>query len=76
MGALHEDLEDLQVVVQYLSRVYGYIVDLLVGHSRGSVVAMRWLCEAEEAKNVRGFVNASGRYRMEVSSLCIMLFGR
>lgn len=69
MGALHEDLEDLEVVVQYLSKEFGYVVDLVVGHSRGSVVAMRWLCIAEEAKHVRGFVNVSGRYRMEVSRL-------
>lgn len=66
MGALHEDLEDIQVVAQYLSAELGYEIDLIVGHSRGSVMAMAWMCTAEEARRVRGFVNISGRYRMEV----------
>ncbi|KAI5122817.1 hypothetical protein M0805_000159 [Coniferiporia weirii] len=65
MGALNEDLEDLHVVVQYLFTNFGYSIDLIVGHSRGSLVAMRWLCTTEEGKRVRGFVNASGRYRMQ-----------
>ncbi|KAH8114553.1 ectomycorrhiza-regulated esterase [Phellopilus nigrolimitatus] len=65
MSALDEDLEDLQVVTQHLSETFGYIINLIIGHSRGSVVAMRWLCTTE-GKRVRGFVNVSGRYRMEV----------
>ncbi|KAI0049418.1 ectomycorrhiza-regulated esterase [Auriscalpium vulgare] len=60
-----EDLQDLRVVVKYLSDNYGYEVDLLVGHSRGSVVALHWLCTSEEGKRVGGIVNVSGRYRME-----------
>ena len=71
MSALDEDLQDLEVVADHLTKQYGYVIDLLVGHSRGSLVAMRWMCTSEDAKNVRGFINASGRYRMEVSSFLV-----
>ena len=30
-------------------------------------MGIKWLCTAPEAKTVEGFVNVSGRYRMEVS---------
>ncbi|KAF8895105.1 Alpha/Beta hydrolase protein [Infundibulicybe gibba] len=63
-GALTDDIDDLNAVVAYLKSRHGYTIDLVVGHSRGSLVAFRWLCTSEEAKHVRGFVNASGRYRM------------
>ncbi|THH17003.1 hypothetical protein EW146_g3725 [Bondarzewia mesenterica] len=63
-SGIGRDVEDLRVVVDHLTRHYGYEVDLLVGHSRGSVVAMHWLCTSEEGKRVGGIVNASGRYRM------------
>ncbi|TFY69559.1 hypothetical protein EVJ58_g350 [Rhodofomes roseus] len=70
-GALHlagfeDDIQDLGVVVQYLTREYGYVIDLLVGHSRGSVAGLHWLSRypKEETSSVRGYVNASGRYRM------------
>jgi hypothetical protein len=59
---------DLLVVVEYLKTHFGYVIDLVVGHSRGSVVGMHWICTSEEGRNVSGFVNASGRYRMAVSS--------
>ena len=44
-------------------------MDMLVGHSRGSVVSMLWACKHRDglAKNVKRYVNVSGRYRMEVS---------
>lgn len=69
MAALEEDVEDLDVVVQYLKKRFGYIIDLVVGHSRGSVIAIRWLCTSPEGSQARGFVNVSGRYRMEASKL-------
>ena len=65
-GALDEDLVDLQAVVDYLKQTYGYVIDLLVGHSRGSIVAFRWLSTTEDGRKVSAFVNASGRYRMAV----------
>ena len=67
-GALHEDIEDLQAVVDYLKVNYGYVVDLLVGHSRGSIMAFRWLSTSEDGRKVSAFVNVSGRYRMEVGA--------
>ncbi|KAH8104526.1 Alpha/Beta hydrolase protein [Cristinia sonorae] len=64
-GGFNTDVEDLTAVVAYLTSQFGYTIDLLVGHSRGVVDAFRWICTAEEGKNVRGFVNVSGRYRMQ-----------
>ncbi|EIW81097.1 ectomycorrhiza-regulated esterase [Coniophora puteana RWD-64-598 SS2] len=63
-GAFREDVEDLKVVVAYLRTTFGYEVDVVVGHSRGSIVGMHWMCTSEEGKYVRAYVNASGRYRM------------
>ncbi|KAK0201542.1 Alpha/Beta hydrolase protein [Desarmillaria ectypa] len=61
---LEDEVVDISVVVDYLARAFGYQVDLIVGHSRGSVVGIRWLCTTEAGKKVSGFVNVSGRYRM------------
>jgi alpha-beta hydrolase superfamily lysophospholipase len=68
-GGLANDVEDVRVVVAYLTQEYGYKIDLLVGHSRGSVVAIRWLCTSDEGKNVGGFVNMAGRYKMDVRAI-------
>lgn len=65
-GNIGDDVEDLRIVVEYLKRTYGYVVDLLVGHSRGSIVSLKWVSSTEDGKNVSGVVNVSGRYRMEV----------
>lgn len=65
-AGFEDDVVDLEVVVAYLKKEYGYEIALVVGHSRGSVVGMRWMCTSEEGKRVKGYVNASGRYRMEV----------
>ncbi|KAJ3559594.1 hypothetical protein NP233_g11227 [Leucocoprinus birnbaumii] len=66
-GALEEDLEDLNAVVAYLTSTYGYEIELVVGHSRGSLVGFRWISTTEVGRKVPAFVNASGRYRMRVS---------
>ncbi|KAI0078260.1 ectomycorrhiza-regulated esterase [Panus rudis PR-1116 ss-1] len=66
-GAFGNDVVDIEVVVEYLTKHFGYVVHLIVGHSRGVVSAIRWMCTSKYSKNVRGFVNVSGRYRMEVS---------
>ncbi|KAJ6550670.1 ectomycorrhiza-regulated esterase [Mycena vulgaris] len=63
-GGLQSDVEDLSVVALYLQTVYGYVIDLVVGHSRGSLVGMHWLSTAPEARTITAFINASGRYRM------------
>ncbi len=67
MAGFDDDAEDISAVVAYLTNEFGYIVDLIVGHSRGVVASIRWMCTAKEAQGVRAFVNASGRYRMDVS---------
>ncbi|KDR82423.1 hypothetical protein GALMADRAFT_237733 [Galerina marginata CBS 339.88] len=63
-GDLAGDMVDLQAVVDYLKATYGYIIELVVGHSRGSIIAFRWLATSEDGRKVPAFVNASGRYRM------------
>jgi len=63
-GALDEDVDDLAAVVDYLQKTYGYTIDMLVGHSRGSIVGLRWVCTRPDGQNVSAFVNVSGRYRM------------
>lgn len=66
-GRLMDDVKDLIAVVAYLKRTFGYTPDLLVGHSRGSVVAQYWIYKTEDGRKVSGMVNASGRFRMNVS---------
>ncbi|TFK73187.1 alpha/beta-hydrolase [Pluteus cervinus] len=63
-AALLEDIEDIKTVVAYLKSTYGYIIDLVVAHSRASLTAFKWICTTEDGRNISGFVNASGRYRM------------
>ena len=59
------------MVVKYLNSKYGYVVTMMVSHSRGSMVAMRYLCTNEEvAADVKCFVNVSGRYRMVRPIVC------
>ncbi|KAI0822246.1 alpha/beta-hydrolase [Trametes gibbosa] len=67
LAKFYNDVVDLEVVVDYLTSQFGYVVDMIVGHSRGSVVGMLWLCKHRDgaAKSVRGYVNVAGRYRME-----------
>ncbi|KAI0712203.1 ectomycorrhiza-regulated esterase [Earliella scabrosa] len=66
-GKFYNDVDDLDAVVAYLKQEYGYVVDMLVGHSRGSVASMLWLCRHKDgyAKDVSRYVNVAGRYRME-----------
>jgi len=61
---LASDVVDIDVVVKYLKSKFGYVVTMMVSHSRGSMVTMRYLCTFEDAANVKYLVNVSGRYRM------------
>jgi len=70
-GGLGSDVVDIDVVVRYLKSEYGYVVTMIVSHSRGSMVTMRYLCTYEAAANVEYFVNVSGRYRMVSKSMMI-----
>jgi len=65
MAAFPNDVEDIQVVAEYLIKEFGYVINLVIGHSKGSVAGMRWVCTSPQAESVRGFANVSGRYRME-----------
>ncbi|KAF8496097.1 ectomycorrhiza-regulated esterase [Gautieria morchelliformis] len=65
MAGFEEDLQDLSAVVAFLTSQLGYSIDMLVGHSRGSIVAFKWICTAPEGPRVSAFVNVAGRYRME-----------
>ena len=69
-GRIREDIVDLEVVVGYLKSKFGYKIDMLIGHSRGSVVAIHWICNSEDGRHVSAMVNVSGRYRMPVSKEC------
>ncbi|KAL7280014.1 hypothetical protein ACG7TL_006427 [Trametes sanguinea] len=66
-GRFENDVVDLEVVVEYLTRKYGYVIDTIIGHSRGSVVGALWICKHRDgaSKTVRRYVNVAGRYRME-----------
>jgi uncharacterized protein len=66
-GKITEDISDLQVVAEYLKIKFGYKIDMLVGHSRGSVAALYWICNSEDGRRVSAMVNVSARYRMQVS---------
>ena len=60
-------MEDLNAVVAYLKSKYSYEIELVVGHSRGSLVGFRWISTTETGRKVPAFINVSGRYRMRVS---------
>ena len=64
-GGFDSDIVDVNVVVKHLKSEYGYVVTMMVSHSRASMVTMRYLCTYEKAAaDVRCFVNVAGRYRM------------
>ncbi|KAJ8081034.1 hypothetical protein PM082_017874 [Marasmius tenuissimus] len=67
-SGMENDVEDLRTVVAFLSQTYGYHVDLVIAHSRGSLVGFRWMCTLTLAEGERfpsGYVNLSARYRMK-----------
>lgn len=67
IGGMAEDVEDVKAVVAYLASKRGYRVVLVIGHSRGSIVGMRWAADTVEGHGLLGFVNVSARKRMAVS---------
>ena len=63
---------DIDVVVKYLKSKYGYLVTMMVSHSRASMATMLYLSTHEEdATNVKCFVNVSGRYRVSKPTVII-----
>lgn len=67
MSAFDNDLADIRTVVAFLSTELGYIVDLIIGHSRGAIVAFKWISSTPEGRRVSYFVNCSGRNRTKVN---------
>lgn len=70
MCSIGNDMEDLQAVVYYLCREMGYRVELIVGHSRGSLDAWTYLARDERLRwdddtDVPFFVAVSGRWEMK-----------
>lgn len=45
MASFDCDVEDIDAVLAYLSDHYGYHCDLLIGHSRGSLVGWKWFAK-------------------------------
>lgn len=71
MGDLSNDVQDLSTVISYLHHKQGYVVDLLVGHSRGSMISWMYLSKGEKKLKEDGgrsfvpnLVVASGRWDM------------
>ncbi|KAK0193094.1 ectomycorrhiza-regulated esterase [Armillaria mellea] len=70
---MEEDVLDLHIVTDYLKAHFGYQIDLVIGHSRGAVLAVRWLCTSEDGKKVSRFVSVSAMYRMEAMSQSVKM---
>ncbi|KAL8277657.1 hypothetical protein RQP46_009930 [Phenoliferia psychrophenolica] len=56
-----DDADDLETVIAYLVKTYGYHVHSLIGHSRGSIVCGLYLSTRMHTP-IKFFVNLSGRY--------------
>ncbi|KAJ1021054.1 hypothetical protein NDA13_005682 [Ustilago tritici] len=72
MGDLGNDVQDLSTVVSYLHRKEGYVLDLIVGHSRGSMISWMYLGKGEKKLQEDGgrsfvpnLVVCSGRWDMQ-----------
>ncbi|GJJ15745.1 hypothetical protein Clacol_010023 [Clathrus columnatus] len=63
------DIADIRTVVAFLSTELGYTVDMVVAHSRGAIVAFKWISSTPEGQRVSYFVNCAGRHRMKTRSL-------
>ncbi|KIM24729.1 hypothetical protein M408DRAFT_331689 [Serendipita vermifera MAFF 305830] len=65
VGGIDRDVDDIQVVAEYLKQTYDYNVVVVIGHSRGSIAGCKWVCcGSKETLTVQKFVNVSGRYLM------------
>lgn len=45
MASYGKDIEDMDAVLAHLASEYGYRCDLIIGHSRGSLVGWKWFAE-------------------------------
>lgn len=72
MGTIDNDVEDLASVVRHLCQQEGYAVDLIVAHSRGTMVSWMYLSRGEQvllrdggSAYLPNLVVVSGRWAME-----------
>ncbi|KAK0489732.1 ectomycorrhiza-regulated esterase [Armillaria luteobubalina] len=65
---MEEDVLDLRVITDYLKTHFGYQIDLVISHSCGAVLTVRWICTSEDGKKVSGFVIVSATYRIKAKS--------
>lgn len=72
MGDLSNDVKDLASVIHHLHHREGYDLDLIVGHSRGSMISWMFLAKDENELEENGgkswlpnLVVASGRWQMD-----------
>lgn len=54
MAGFHEDCRDLDAVVEWMEEEYGYQVEAIIGHSRGSLIGWKWMSEAYGDDNAQG----------------------
>lgn len=72
MGTLDNDVQDLATVIRYLHHQQRYTIDLIVAHSRGSMISWMYLSKDERELERNGgrawlpnLVVASGRWQMD-----------
>lgn len=74
MAGFGEDVKDMDAVVDFLTQEYGYSVDLVVGHSRGSLVGWKWFADRfgpesstskESQRSPPLWISLGGRWRMD-----------
>lgn len=69
MARFENDVHDMDVVLAYLREKLSYELDLLVGHSRGSLIGWSWMAERSKQYNSAFgpilWVSLGGRWRME-----------
>ncbi|KAG8878417.1 hypothetical protein FRC20_008340 [Serendipita sp. 405] len=46
LAALPNEIDDIQCVAHHLHTVYGYLIRVVIGHSKGSVTSCKWIAGA------------------------------
>ncbi|CAG8611168.1 5313_t:CDS:10 [Ambispora gerdemannii] len=64
-ASIKDDLDDLETVLDFLQKEYGYSLYALIGHSKGAMIAL--LYAATRNHNVPHVINISARYYMEAA---------
>lgn len=63
------DVADLQIIYDYVTKKLGYVVDVIVAHSRGANTSFLWMCTSPDAAGVTRLVSVSSRFAFMVYSL-------